>query len=43
MVGLPRVSREPAPQAPTSVHKEMDLGEDVLQGQALQRLQLRDF
>lgn len=34
---------EPAPQTPTSVHEEVDLGEDVLQSQALQCLQLHDF
>lgn len=37
------VSQEPAPQTSTSVHKQVDLGQDVLQGQALQRLQLGDF
>lgn len=34
---------EPALQTPTSVHEEVDLGEDVLQSQALQCLQLHDF
>lgn len=43
MVVPRRVIQEPAPRAPTSVHKQMDLGEDVLQGQTLQRLQLCDF
>lgn len=36
-------SQELAPQTSTSVHKQVDLGQDVLQGQALQRLQLCDF
>lgn len=30
-------------RTPTSVHKEVDLGEDVLQSQAFQCLQLHDF
>lgn len=33
----------PPGSGPTPVHEEVDLSEDVLQGQALQRLQLCDF